>query len=178
MFGLRFGHPVLGGLAGAAIVTGFVFMMVEGGGHVASRIYHPSGSSTPHKRDYSLAASLAIRGQYAEAAEAYEIAISEFPDDPEPYLRLARLLRDEMDRPEDAVIWFKRARADARISDGQRMLASRELVELYTVKLDQPAKAAPELARLAEKYAGRPEGEWAKNELADVKRRMAEDREG
>ena len=37
-----------------------------------------------------------------------------------------------------------------------------------------PAKAAPLLARIAECFEGKPEGEWARNELAEVKRLMAE----
>ena len=75
---------------------------------------------------------------------------------------------------EEAARWFKRARSEAQISDGQALLASREMIELYTVQLGQPAKAAPELARLAEKYEGTPEGNWARDELAEVKRGMAE----
>lgn len=172
--GSRIGHPVLGLLGGILLATVIPFAMVGSAGKMSSTLYNPSGSSTPHKREYSLAASLAIRGQYAKAAAAYELATSEYPDDPEPYLCLARLLRDELGRYEEAARWFKRARSDANMSDGQALLASRELIELYTVQLGEPAKAAPELARLAEKYEGTPEGDWARDELTEVKRGMAE----
>ncbi len=172
LLGGQLGHPWLGGLLGALLATGFALFMVEAGGRLGRTLYNPTGSSTPHKRDYSLAASLAIRGQHAEAAEAYEMAVSEYPEDPEPYLCLARMLRDEMGRPEDAIRWFKRARAEATVSDAQGLLISRELVEIYMVNLGEPARAAPELSRLAERYAGTPEGDWARDELADVKRRM------
>lgn len=172
--GSKLGHPVIGLIVGAALATSVSVAIVESGAKMGSQIYNPSGSSTPHKRDYSMAASLAIRGQYAKAAAAYELAISEYPEDPEPYLCLARLLRDDMGRHEEAARWFKRARSDAKMSGGQALLASRELIELYTVQLGQPAKAAPELARLAEKYEGTPEGNWARDALAEVKRGMAE----
>lgn len=172
--GSKLGHPVIGLIVGAALATSVSVAIVESGAKIGSRIYNPSGSSTPHKREYSMAASLAIRGQYAKAAVAYELAISENPEDPEPYLCLARLLRDDMGRHEEAARWFKRARTDTHISAGQALLASRELIELYTVQLGEPAKAAPELARLAEKYEGTPEGDWARDELAEVKRGMAE----
>ncbi|MCH8346637.1 MAG: hypothetical protein IIC87_06895 [Chloroflexi bacterium] len=172
--GSKLGHPVIGLIVGAALATSVSVAIVESGAKMGSQIYNPSGSSTPHKRDYSMAASLAIRGQYAKAAAAYELAISEYPEDPEPYLCLARLLRDDMGRHEEAARWFKRARTDTHISAGQALLASRELIELYTVQLGEPAKAAPELARLAEKYKGTPEGDWARDELAEVKRGMAE----
>lgn len=172
--GSRMGHPVLGLLVGAALAGLIPKLIVEAAGKMSGTLYHPSGSSTPHKREYSMAASLAIRGEFAKAAAAYELAISEYPEDPEPYLCLARLLRDELGRHEEAARWFKRARSDSKISDGQALLASRELIELYTVQLGEPAKAAPELARLAEKYAGTPEGDWARDALAEVKRGMTE----
>jgi len=172
--GSRIGHPVLGLLAGGALAALIPKAIMELAGKMSSQLYNPSGSSTPHKREYSLAASLAMRGEFAKAAAAYELAISEYPDDPEPYLCLARLLRDDMGRHEEAARWFKRARYETQISDGQALLASRELIELYTVQLGEPAKAAPELARLAEKYEGTPEGNWARDELAEVKRGMAE----
>ena len=172
--GSRMGHPFLGLLAGGALAALIPKAIIEATGKMSGQLYNPSGSSTPHKREYSMAASLAIRGEYAKAAAAYELAISEYPDDPEPYLCLARLLRDDMGRYEEAARWFKRARYEAQISDGQALLASREMIELYTVQLGQPAKAAPELARLAEKYEGTPEGNWARDELAEVKRGMAE----
>lgn len=172
--GSRIGHPVLGLLVGGALAALIPKAIIEAAGRMSGQLYNPSGSSTPHKREYSMAASLAIRGEYAKAAAAYEIAISEYPDDPEPYLCLARLLRDQLGRHEQAARWFKRARSDTKISDGQALLASRELIELYTVHLGEPAKAAPELARLAEKYDGTPEGNWAREALAEVKRGMAE----
>ncbi len=172
--GSRIGHPVLGLLVGAALAALIPKAIVEAAGKMGGTLYSPSGSSTPHKREYSLAASLAIRGEFAKAAAAYELAISEYPEDPEPYLCLARLLRDELGRHEEAARWFKRARSDSKISDGQALLASRELIELYTVQLREPAKAAPELACLAEKYDGTPEGDWARDMLAEVKRGMAE----
>lgn len=172
--GFQLGHPLLGGFTGTAVAIGGALAIAEMGGRVGRTIYNPTGSGTPHKRDYSLAAALAVRGQYDQALEAYELAVKEHPEDPEPYLRIARLLRDQMGRPEDAARWFKRARTDATVSDGQALAIGRELVELYTTKLGDPAKAAPELARIADRHPGTREGTWAERELAELKRKMRE----
>lgn len=162
-------YPVLGALAGGALVYFVVTWISETAGGAAAVIYNPSGSSVPYERQHSYAASLAARGDYEDAVVAYELAVAEHPGQPEPYLRLARLLRDELGRYEDAARWFRRVRTETVLPAGRDVLVSRELIELYRTRLDEPLKAAPELARLAERYEGTPDGEWAARELAEVK---------
>jgi tetratricopeptide (TPR) repeat protein len=142
------------------------------GGEAIKSIYSPSGSSVPASKQYSQAESLAVRGMFREAIAAFEVAASEHPEDPQPYLRVARLYRDEVGEFEDAARWFKRACRDSEIPAGMESLVVRELVEMYRVKLKQPEKAAPELARFAEARAGTPEGDWAEQELREVKQAM------
>lgn len=163
---------VLSPLVGAAAMVGLVRIVVGGGVTAAGTIYSPSGSTTPHKREHSQAESLVARGMYEEAVTAFELAVAEDPTDPWPYLRVARIYRDHLGRLEDAARWFRRAFREAHAAPS---IARKELVELYVHRLKQPAKAAPELARMAEELAGTPEGSWAATELRHVKELMTLD---
>ena len=139
-----------------------------------SAVYAPSGGTTPHDKKYSYEESLVARGMYDEAVTAFELAVLESPEDPAPYLRIARILRDHLERYDDAARWFRRVQRDTEISGGQAVLARKELIELYWHKMGEPAKAAPELARMAEELEGTPEGERATNDLARVKEIIAQ----
>ncbi len=161
-------YPVIGILIGAAVVFVVVVLISEAGGKIGSRLHLPSGRTTPHKPEHSQAQSLAVRGDYAEAADAYELLTLENPRDPEPYIQLARLHRDRLDDLERAVRWFRRALRDAEISSGQEILVLREIVEIYTHRLGEPARAGPYLARIAEKYPETPDGQWAERELDEL----------
>ena len=164
----------MGAVIGVAVVGIGSYAISELAGEAMTVVYNPSGGSTPHGMRYSQAESLAVRGHYEGALAAYEALIAEHPDETETYLRIARLLRDKMGRAEDAAGWFQRALAT---ESGPEVAISRELVELYWHRIGAPAKAAPLLARIAERFEGKPEGEWARNELVEVKRLMAEEHE-
>lgn len=139
------------------------------GGATIATIHNPSGRTTPSRREHSHAESLVARGLYQEAIDAFEMAIAEDASDSRPYVRIARIYRDHMHRYEDAAAWLKRVPAESA------HLATRELVELYTTKLNEPRRAAPLLARMAEERAGSSEGEWAASELARVKAAIAQE---
>jgi len=163
------GHPVLGALGGVAFVCGGAWLLVTKAGQAAGTIYNPSGRGT-RKAEHSLAESLVARGLFEEAVEALRDAIREDPTDPGPYLRIARIHRDHLRRPAEALAWFKRARAEAEPGPGVERLVSREIVELLTGPLGRPLAAAPELARLAQLHPDTPEGRWAAGELAEVRK--------
>ena len=145
------------------------FVVLNLGGGSARVFFAPSGASTPRKREYSHAESLVARGLYEEAVVAFEVAVAEDASDPTPYLRIARVYRDRMERYEDAAQWFKRTLAESDAHGGLALLTTKELVELYTEKLADPPRAAPLLARMAEEREGTPEGAWAAEELARIK---------
>ena len=174
--GMNFGHPLLGAVLGAAVVGIGSWAVSEMTGEAMTVIYNPSGGSTPHGEHYSQAEALAVRGHYEDAVAAYEALLAEHPDNPETYVRVARLLRDKMGRAGAAAGWFRRALA-TKPAVGVELAISRELVELYRHKIGAPSKAAPLLARIAERFEGKPEGEWASNQLAEVKRLMAAEQE-
>ena len=154
------------------LVSGSMFVILGGVGSATSRLHNPSGSSTPHRPEYSRAQALAVRGQYEEAIAVYEEFVQAEPHVPEPYLHIARILRDDLKRYEEAVRWFKRARGEAHLGAGNKARVSREVAEIYMSRLGEPAKAAPALARLAEEFPESPEGKWAAAELLDVKRQI------
>ncbi|MBW3535926.1 MAG: hypothetical protein KY453_12050 [Gemmatimonadetes bacterium] len=168
----------LGGLLfpPAAIVV-FALLLTAGAGRVAGTIHAPSGHGGGPRRPYSLAEAVVMQGHPEQGAALYQVLVEEHPTEPEPYLRLARLHRDHLAGPEEAARWLRLARERCDLAAGQERLVARELVELYRDRLHDPARAAPELARLAERFGGTPEGAWAREELAEVKRMIAE-REG
>ena len=144
------------------------------GAKIGGTLYAPSGSTTPHDKEYSYQESLVARGMYEEAVNAFELAVQESPEDPTPYLRVARILRDHLERHDDAARWFRRVQRDTEISGGHALLARKELIELYWHKMGEPTKAAPDLARMAEELEGTPEGERAANDLKQVKELIAQ----
>jgi tetratricopeptide (TPR) repeat protein len=176
----------MGGMAGyaagnvlAGLVLGPVFVFVVASlilapvNRTASLLHMPSGSSTPRRKEHSQAEALAVRGDFEAAIALYEEAIRDVPEDGEAYLRIARIHRDHLESPEEALHWFRRATDEAELPHGQEMLARREMAELLIHRLREPRRAAPDLARLAEAHEGKPEGDWAREELARIKEEMA-----
>ena len=102
----------------------------------------------------------------------------DYVEDPEPYFRLARLLRDHLNKPEESVSWFKRARADAKLTRGQELQITQEIIELYIRKLRKPRKALPELAYLCKEFPDVPAAEGARRELAEMRAMLDRERNG
>ncbi len=170
----RLGWPILPGVVAGALlfrvaVVGTVLLVIEGAGRIAGLIHGPRGSSTPHRPEYSRAAALAARGRLEEAEALYRAHIDLNPLDPVPCLRLARLLRDQGGRPHDAIRWFRAARDIPDIEEGVERVATREIIETWSGRLGDPAGAAPELSRLAERFPDAPEGRWARERLRELR---------
>ncbi len=178
LVGWRYGLGIFPGLLLGALV-GFltVRLVLAGAVKLVMGGVVQSGKSTPRKREYSHAESLAVRGEFKEAIAAYEQCCREFPRDPEPYLRIARLYRDELKRYEAAALWFGRARADAKIDAGRELMATQELIELYQHKLHSPRKAIAELALLCRKFPGTPAADAAERELREMRTMLAREDE-
>lgn len=170
--GLRIGHPLLGALVGWAVCFLVTRGIVGASGAAATILHAPSGTSTPHAPEHSRAVALAARGRYPEAVAAFREAVDENPADPTPHLGIARIHRDHLGDPEGAARWFRRALREADMPGGMAVLVRRELVELYLHRMEEPRRAAPELARMAQEWAGTEQGEWAARELAVVKKEM------
>lgn len=175
-------NPVVGGLIGMPIggfaVYRLTMKIVAGAVKTAEQIYNPSGETTPRRPEYSYAQSLVMRGRYEDALAAYELHAIENPDDPEPYFRAARICRDNLERYEDAVTWFRRARADATMTRGQEVLAIQEIIELYMRKLKTPRRAIPELAMMVDRFPETEHADAARRELGELRELLAQEHEG
>jgi hypothetical protein len=164
---------VIGWLVGALVMYALSTFAGSAAGHAAASLYMNSGTSTPAAREYSLAQSLVARGRLAEAADEYERCAVVWDSDPEPRLRLARLLRDRMNRPEDAVMWFTRVVRMSEIDEGLAQQTARELVELCRIRLGAPERAIPPLAQIAARRADSPVALWAREQIARIRTELS-----
>lgn len=167
---------ILGIMVLAAVIAAVVMLIAKAltkksSGAITDMLY-ARGNTTPPIAQYSLADSLLARGRYAEAAEAYDLLAGDFPDDPEPPIRLARLQRDYLKNYDAAATAYRRALAIASIAAGTEIAVLREVIELYTHKLRTPEKALPYLSRLAQKHPDHPAAEWARSESKSIKSEM------
>lgn len=180
---------IFGGFIGARLGLGFAIGLGLGAtiGYVVVRLlvggsgrfieFTQSGTTTPHTPDYSVPETHATRGEYAKAIQAYEEAIWEFPAEPEPYLRIARLCRKALNRPTEAVDWLHRARRDAQMPPGLDLLVTQELIDLYLHTLGDPRRAIPELAHLCSAHSGCPAAPTAQRQLEELRDMLSRERE-
>jgi Tetratricopeptide repeat len=131
--GMRLGG-MLGVLIGATAVAAAVYavsgVLSEWSARGARAVLLPSGRSTPSRHGFSQVDAAIMRRRYAEAAALLESAAMDDPEDPEAYLRLARLHRDHLDDPRRAQAWFQHARATGRLTPGERRRVDDELQAL------------------------------------------------
>lgn len=152
-----------------ALVSWYALELI---GAVAGRLYFGSGRSTPYRHQHSMALALVAQGKYLAAIAEFERDIAEDRRTSAPYLHIARIHRDKLGQPEDAIAWFKRARTAGVLGPGEEMMVAREMYEIFTLRLKSPVRAVPELARIAETYPG-TDGDWARKELAELRRHVA-----
>ena len=160
------------GVASGVFVYFGVLFFAERSGRIAASVYHSSGSSTPARREYSYADSLVARGMYAEGAAQYRVHSEEHPDDPEPRMRRARVLRDHLEEYEQAFVEYKQILAMPELARETQLAVLREQAELCTHRMREPQRALPFLARISESFSGTPTAAWARQEIADIKAAM------
>ncbi|MGD2134596.1 MAG: helix-turn-helix domain-containing protein, partial [Gemmatimonadales bacterium] len=174
--------PVVGGLIGMPlgflVVYKLTMTVVERTAKTMEQIYNPSAKSTPRRAEYSYAASLVARGRYEEALAAYELHAIEHPEDPQPFFQAARICREHLRRPEDAIAWYRRARADSEMTQGEQLFAMQEIIELYMRDLKTPRRAIPELSMLIDRFPDTPNAQAARRELAQMRELLAQEHEG
>lgn len=165
---LAIGVGVLYSLAGEYLLFG------SAADHLANLLGLGLGWSGARGPDYSQAMAMEKRGHLEVAVEIYEEAIRTNRKDPVPYLRLAGI-RTRTGLHEEAIEILRKALGVARLSTQGEALAVREIHEISSTRLGDSTLAAPDLARYLE---GQPDGvneEWARRELANIKRRIRED---
>lgn len=159
--------PLVAAVAIGGTAWAMKAFVIEGAGDLAQRIY--MGGEEGTSPEYSVAHGLALRGQYEAAVDAFAAGAGEYPEDPEPLLAGARLLRDPLGRFEEARDWLLRARRIPDIGLREEVLVVQELVDLYDGPLEEPARAMPLLAQVKERHAGTRPGEWAARRLAALR---------
>jgi len=168
-----------GGALGLCLVVRVGLSAILGGsGRVVRSLYVPSGRTTPSRPAYSLAESLAVRGRHLEAIAEYRRAAERERDDPEPLIRIARIQRDRLDRPQEALESLRAALARSRPASSTSLLVRREMVELYCGALEEPRRAMPQLARIAAEHDASPSARWARRRLEEMKRQLAVEEAG
>ena len=173
------GFAVVVAFAGGFVLVGGATTLLSGvGGSMAGTIYHPSAESTPVKREYSYPESLAARGHYEDAINAYQVCCADHPEDPEPYVRIARLYRDQLHMYDEALLWFKRARSESALSSGRELLITQEIIEIFTRRIGDPQRAIPELARLVDRFPDDPACEWAKEQIVKLRQEREAEENG
>ena len=145
------------------------------GGRIGRTMYDPTGARVPSRTADSGPESLAARGRFQEAVDAYALAAAEEPDDPEPWLRIARIERGDLKRPQRALEALRAARTRAAADSQTAQMIGREIADLYLEDLGAPRRAMPELARLAAAHPDTPIGQWAARELADLKKSIGDE---
>ena len=76
---------------------------------------------------------------------------------------------------EEAIAILRTGLATARFTPHGESLAIREIHEILSTKLGDPARAAPDLARYLERQPVATYGKWARQELAYIKEHLLED---
>jgi tetratricopeptide (TPR) repeat protein len=154
--------PVFAAVGGIGMFAWSAVFM-HGAGAALQRLY--LGGRLPAKRDFSEVDAQLVRGRYDLARSLLEDAAAQAPTDGEARLRLARLLRDRLDRPAEAAEWLREARRAEPQNREVELQATHELAELYLGALGQPAAAIPEFARLADRFGALPIAGWAERHL-------------
>ena len=163
----------VGGPIGALFFYVVLRLWLGASSKVVAGALLPEGSTTAYKRQYSDAEAAAVRGDYEPAVVAYARYVMEDPSDPEPYFRIARIYRNQLQDFEQAAHWYRRARLEATLDAGRDLQATQDLVEIYIHKLRQPRKAMPELARLIERFPHTPPARAAAEELGRLRALLA-----
>ena len=174
------GAPVVNAVAlaigvGALYSLGWEYVVFgSAADHIANLLGPGGGWSGARGSDYSYAQALEKRGDLEGAIEIYKEAIRVNRRDPMPYLRLAAI-RTREGLHEEAIDVLRRGLSVARFNPRGRALAVREIHEISTSGLGNTARAAPDLVRYLEREPEGEDGEWARQELADIKERIRQE---
>jgi hypothetical protein len=162
-------------LGGFGIVLFVSLAIGSATGSVFSSLYFTRGGSAPAPPGLSLAESLIVRGRLDAAVSELEAASVSHPADATAPLRLARLLRNECGRPEEAVRWYLAAAGRMHADPAGASAVLREIFEIHTHVLREPRRALPYLARLVDTCPDTPAAAWARREMSAIRAGMGED---
>ena len=181
LLGFRLGLGLAGMLAlvllGAPAIGIFtrvvVSAMADRAGLAAQMLYAPSGSTTPYQRTFSYQEAMAMRGDVAGALASYEALIAEQPGDTAARFAAAALYASKGRNAARAAELYREARLLPAATRATELAATNALIDLYRGPLADEARMLAELRRLAERFAGTPPGELAREHLAELRARSA-----
>jgi hypothetical protein len=124
---------------------------------------------------YSAIESLAVRGHYEAAAEAYRERAQDPADQVEATLRRAALLAGALRQPETAAGELENLRGRVPPGSDDDLRIGLALVELYEDRLGDPGSAMRELRRLIDQHPSSRHLRRLRAELADLKRQRFHD---
>ena len=173
---LLFHRHQVGGLGAAGVLLlgpalGIVLtVLVWRGAGVSSRALVTTMTASGNIKaapSYSLQESLAARGRYQEAEQAYQEHLAAEPNDLDARLALAALIRDHARDSARAERLFLEARARMP-TPAQEYAIANALIDLYH-RTGQSGREMAELARFADRYRGSDGGNRARQALRRLK---------
>lgn len=158
----------------SAVIYGVARLFVELGAAPAAMIF-PHGDGTASPPPYLSRAQALVAGRhYEEARRLYESALDADACDIHALLALSELHYGPLRDPEAGHQRLLQAIASGRLEAGAEALQMRRLAEAMMMGA-KPVRAAPHLARLAERFPGSAHGAWAAEELRALKARSLAD---
>jgi len=157
------------------VTTGYIAYRIMHGvsdatGEAFGHFLQPRGRTTPYAATYSFEQSLAARGDVAGALRAYDEAMLNNPEDPEPRRQAAELHLRAGDSTRAAEL-FSELRRLAGDDRSRELYATQRLVDLYLGPLAAPGQALVELRRLTERFPSTHEAAAARRTIARLKSR-------
>ncbi len=159
------GVLLLGPLTGAALAA-LVLKVSGAASHGLVKVMTGAGN-IKRASGHSYEESLAARGKYAEAAEAYRARIADWPGDLDARLALAALYRDHLADPAGAERIYLEVRGLGP-SSRQAFAIGNALIDLYHAT-GRPGRELAELARFAERFGDTAAGLRAREALRRIK---------
>lgn len=165
----------LGFFGGAVTAWILSFILVttiaEAAGRAAGTLY--AGRSQPMPAQFSLVESLIARGHFEQAARELHREAGAAPEASAPRILLARLLRDQLKRPDEALHWFRDALDSSDVDDGTAHLLLNEIVQLCR-SAGSARRALPALARVAAERPDTQIARWARDTMHAIRQETPE----
>ena len=154
---------------GGVVWVGWIFYYV-----LLTQVLDPDGSSTPSVDQHSNISAMAIRGETAQAAEAYRAAIAADPDDLVACEQLAQLALRELKDYDLAAQAYREA--ERRTPQPKRQLGYALLVAtVYRDYLKDAGRTMVELSRILARYPDAPNAAALRAELEQIKAQHFQD---
>lgn len=165
--------PAAGTALGIGAFYAFVMEYVICGSaasDVATLIRGPALVASRRRPGLSGAEALERRGDHEAAIRIYEDALADDPREASTYVRLARALAGA-GTPDEAVVVLRRGFVRAALTPDQEAFFVRQIHELCSRRLGDPARSADDLELLLERQPEGRHAEWARRALAEIEGR-------